>query len=414
MQKCEHYLKSLCVDIADRSVGSSGNRAATSFFEKELRSADWATELPEFDAMDWRDGGVGLTVETGENSSVPDSEKARKGSGFDVRVSPYSNGYTGEAELAEVSSVDALERGGFRGKIILLHGRIAAEQLMPKNFVFYNPEEHRRIVAALEASGAVALVCATGRNPELAGGVYPFPLIEDGDFDIPSVYMTEEEGRRLLPYAGRMVRLVSRSERIPEKACNVIGRKGSTDGAGKIVLTAHIDAKKGTPGAIDNAGGVTVLMLLAHMLRDYDGPVPLEIVAFNGEDYYAVPGQMHYLAANRDNFDNVALNINIDGVGYHQGSSACSYFGLPEHIQQKAIELLESNPGIVEGEPWVQGDHSMFLQHGRPAIAVTSAWMLEHMYDQTITHTPADTMDNVDCGKLVELAGALKDFVTAL
>jgi len=74
-------------------------------------------------------------------------------------------------------------------------------------------------------------------------------------------------------------------------------------------------------------------------------------------------------------------------------------------IHQKVKELLESNPVIVEGEPWIQGDHSMFLQRGRPAIAVTSAWMLEHMYDQTITHTPADIMDNVDCGKLVDLAG---------
>ncbi|TVQ69864.1 MAG: hypothetical protein EA363_08875 [Balneolaceae bacterium] len=46
-------------------------------------------------------------------------------------------------------------------------------------------------------------------------------------------------------------------------------------------------------------------------------------------------------------------------------------------------------------------------------IAVTSAWMLEHMHDQTITHTPADTSENVDCSKLVELAGALKNLVTA-
>ncbi len=461
-KKCEHYLKSLCVDIADRSVGSEGNRASTRFFESELRASGWATQMPEFDAIDWHNGGASLTVETDKKSrksSYNGSEKATNGVGFDVRVSPYSKGYAGVSELAEVSTVDALEKGSFRDMIVLLHGEIAAEQLMPKSFVFYNPEEHRRIVAALESSGAAALVCATGRNPELAGGMYPFPLIEDGDFDIPSVYMTEEGGLRLLPHAGKKVRLISRSERIPGKACNVIGRKGGSgstiearqkdtsdpargtapgyasgitpgsdpgnpapeqDGAntgidttGRIVITAHIDAKKGTPGAIDNATGVTVLLLLADLLREYDGPMPLEIVAFNGEDYYAVPGQMDYLASNRNNFNRVALNINIDGVGYREGPSACSYFGLPEHIHQKAKELLESGVGIVEGEPWVEGDHSIFLQHGRPAIAVTSAWMLEHMHDQTITHTPADTIENVDCGKLVELSVALKDFVTA-
>ena len=43
------------------------------------------------------------------------------------------------------------------------------------------------------------LICITGSNAVLAGGVYPFALIEDGDFDILSVYMAEEEGAKLLP-----------------------------------------------------------------------------------------------------------------------------------------------------------------------------------------------------------------------
>ncbi len=76
---------------------------------------------------------------------------------------------------------------------------------MPKNFVFYNPEEHQRIISVLESSGVKAIICATGRNPALAGGVYPFPLIEDGDFNIPSVYMTEDEAARILPYVGKKV-----------------------------------------------------------------------------------------------------------------------------------------------------------------------------------------------------------------
>ncbi|MBK9392004.1 MAG: M28 family peptidase [Bacteroidetes bacterium] len=34
-----------------------------------------------------------------------------------------------------------------------------------------------------------------------------------------------------------------------------------------MVVTAHIDAKKGTPGAIDNATGVIVLLLLSELQR---------------------------------------------------------------------------------------------------------------------------------------------------
>jgi len=57
------YLRKLCDDIPDRSVGSEGNRMATDFFEKELSSFGWDTEIDEFEAVDWRDGSAKLEVE---------------------------------------------------------------------------------------------------------------------------------------------------------------------------------------------------------------------------------------------------------------------------------------------------------------------------------------------------------------
>lgn len=396
-RKCCRYLERLCVDISERAVGSAGNREATDFFEQTIASFQWGTESTEFAALDWLDGGARLEV---------------GGELFDVLVSPYSVGCAVESALVGISSTDELEQVDCRGKIIFLHGAIAREQLMPKNFVFYNPEEHRQIIALLESSGAEALVCATGRNPGTSGGVYPFPLIEDGDFDIPSVYMTEEEGARLKPYIGRQAALYSRSERVNGKGCNVVGRKGS--GAERIVVTAHIDARKGLPGAIDNATGVVVLLLLAQLLQDYSGSRQLELVAFNGEDYYAVPGQMSYIAANRERFDTIILNINIDGVGYRVGKTAFSFFDLPEELREKIDAILEEYPGIAEGEPWPQGDHSIFIQQGRPAVAVTSKWLIDNMAGQTITHTAQDNIEIVDCRKVVEAAEALAAFITII
>jgi len=49
----------------------------------------------------------------------------------------------------------------------------------------------------------------------------------------------------------------------------------------------------------------------------------------------------------------------------------------------------------------------MFVQQGRPAIAVSSQWFLENSGSQYITHTPKDNMDIVDCGRIVEIAEAL-------
>ena len=218
--------------------------------------------------------------------------------------------------------------------------------------------------------------------------------------------MTEEEGRRLLPHTGKSIILKSNSRRIPTNADNVIARNGKNT-TERIVITAHIDAKKGTPGAIDNATGIIVLLLVAEMLRDYDGNRNLEIVALNGEDYYAVPGQMDYLYKNQNKFNEVLLNINIDGAGYIEGKSTFSLFGLPEEMKKNVNGVLAEYDGITEGIQWPQGDHSIFVQQGCPAIAVSSKWFIDHMDSQTITHTPKDNAGIVDCRKVVEIAEAL-------
>ncbi len=390
-QKSLTYLQTLCEEIPERCVGSEGNRIATRFFEKEISSFGWNTEIQEFDAIDWEDGSAILHS---------DDES------FEVFVSPYSLGCTVEAQLVSASRVEELSRLEMSAKILFLYGDIAKEQLMPKNFVFYNPEEHQQIISLLEKGRPKAIICGTGRNAALAGGVYPFPLIEDGDFDIPSVYMTEDEGRKLLPQLGTTVVLKSISRRIPGKGYNVIARKG-VHSSERIVITAHIDAKKGTPGAIDNATGVVVLLLLGELLEDYDGNRFIEMVAFNGEDYYAVPGQMCYIDKNQDRFDEILLNINIDGAGYKEGKSAFSFYGLPEEIEKNANDVISKFNGITKGVQWSQGDHSIFTQNGRPAIAVSSKWFTENIDSQEITHTPKDNIEIVDCQKVVEIAEAL-------
>ena len=394
-QLCQKYLDQLCVAIPERPVGSDGNRQATAFFATEIGRFGWQVEQDSFPAMGWHEDGARLTV---------------SGQEFATRPSPYSLSCRVDAELVAASSISELEAVACTGKLLLLHGEIAAEQIMPKNFVFYNPAEHQRLIALLEAKGPAALICATGRNAALAGGLYPFPLFEDGDFDIPSVYMTDVEGERLLDHAGQTARLISRCQRIPGEGWNVSARKGAANG-GRIVITAHIDAKEGTPGAIDNGTGVIILLLLAQLLADYDGPHLLEIVAFNGEDYYAAPGQMLYLRQNEGRFGDILYNINIDGAGYREGPSAFSFYNLPPVIETGISQEMAASPGIVAGSQWYQGDHSIFLQQGCPALAVSSLWFTDNIAEQTITHTPADRPEIIDIAKLVEIAHCLARIV---
>jgi aminopeptidase YwaD len=389
------YLNTLCLDIPSRRTGSPGNRAATSFFANTVATFGFTVETPEFECIDWVEHGAELTVD-----GIP----------FAVSVSPYSLGGQASGPLVAISTVQELEMAQLSGQVLLLHGDIAKAQLMPKNFPFYNPQEHQHIIALLERKQPLAIIAATGRDPEMAGAVYPFPLFEDGDFDIPSVYLPEEAGSQLAALAGRTATIHIRAHRSPATGCNVVARKG--DPQRRIVLFAHIDAKDGTLGAIDNATGVVVLLLLGELLADYAGGLGVEIVAMNGEDYYSGPGEQLYLALNTGRMAEIVLGINLDGAGYHQGHTAYSLYGCPADLASTIHDVFATHAELREGEPWYQSDHGLFLMHQVPALAITSERFVELWTE--IAHTSRDRPEIVDPNKLVAAAGALRNLVLRL
>jgi aminopeptidase YwaD len=378
-------------------VGREGNRAATRLFAGVVGGFGFDVECPEFECIDWTEQGVALIA---------------GGRSFQACPSPYSLGCDFIAPLVSASNLAELEALEARGRLLLLRGELAREQLMPKNFPFYNPDHHKHIIRLLEAKRPAAILAATSKDPEMVGGaVYPFPLIEDGDFDIPSVYMTEEEGDRLAPSLGSQVHLLSRAARHPSTGCNVVARKGPA-GARRIVMFAHIDSRLGTPGANDNASGVITLLLTAELLAQYSGQLGVEIVAMNGEDYYCNPGEQLYLSMNAGKFDEILLGLNLDDLAYHKGKVAYSLYNCPADLERTIRQAFSPYPALVEGEPWYQGDHGLFLIHNRPALAFTSELVVELMSE--ITHTAKDTPDIIDPSKMVDTAHALRDLILQL
>ncbi|MEJ2744172.1 MAG: M28 family peptidase [bacterium] len=394
-RKARAYLDTLCGVKPNRRTGSPGNREATEFVARTVKPWGYTIDTTPFACLDY---------ERGESSLLSQRQS------FEIQVSPFSPACDATSRLETVSTIDELERCVCRGKILLMRGALCAEQLMPKNFIFYNPDHHKKIYTLLEEKQPAAIVTATGRMPELVGALYPFPLICDGDFDIPSVYCKDTVGEKIAARTGEAFRLRINARRIPATACNVIIRK-NPDALEKIVVCAHIDAYENAPGASDDASGIVVELVLAEMLKDYRGPSGIEIIAFNGEDYYSAGGQMDYLRRYGQGIDSIAVAVNIDDIGYVRGRSAYSLYECPEGIQVCADRAFGPYGGIVKGVQWYQGDHMVFVQNGRPAIAFTSENMHELM--ASITHTAADTPEIVDCGKLYEVARALEGFITS-
>ena len=393
--KAENYLKYLCNDLTTRRVGTQGNQEANKFLADTFASFGFEIERYPFDCIDWTQGEAKLSV---------------NGKPFEIQVGAFTPGCQTQARLVVVSTVDELESADLKNKILLLRGEITREQLMPKNFPFYNPDEHKHIVSLLETKNPRAVLTATGHNPETAGAVVPFPMIEDGDFDIPSAFMTDKEGARLASHADEMAALIIEAERRPSSGFNLAARKGRADR--RVVVSAHIDAKDNTPGALDNAASVVVLLLLAELLEDYDGELGIELVPFNGEDHYSAAGEKAYLEANKGKLDRVLLNINLDALGSHQGKTVYSYYECPDELKNTIQKTLAGQENFVEGDPWYQSDHMVFVMNGIPALAITSENFVEILTE--LAHTPKDNIEQVDSRKLVETARILQKLVTQL
>ncbi len=396
ISKTEGYLNKLCLKIPTRRVGSQGNRDATAFFKKRVENFGFRIEVQPFNCIDMRQGDIQLRA---------NEQK------FDAFISPYTLSCDCTADLVSASTVDELTSIQAKGKILLLLGEITKEQLMPKNFTFYNPEQHQHIYRLLEEKQPAAVITATTKNPDAVGAIYPFPMIEDGDFDIPSAYMTEKEGKKLLAFSGKKVSLKMDAERIPSKSENIVARKGERHEK-KIVLCAHIDTKEGTPGALDNASGISILLLLAELLADYDGDFGVEIVALNGEEYYNAPGQVEYLSRYNEDFKSILLAVNLDDIGYYKDRTAYSFYDVPDSIAQTIRKVYSGRAGFFEGPQWYQSDHGIFIANGIPAMAITEESFAELLAE--ITHSEKDTPEIVSPLKLIENAEELAEIIHML
>jgi aminopeptidase YwaD len=339
------------------------------------------------------------------------STLACDGGSFEVYASPFSTGCDVTARLVAASTVAELKKSRCRGKILLVRGELCAGHLMPKNYPFYNPDRHKEIIALLEKKRPAAIVAATGKDPALMGAIYPYPLIEDADFDIPSAYCTDVTGEAIAAAGVGDFRLAIDAKRIPAKACNVTARK-NPGARKKIVVCAHLDTRPGTPGALDNGAGAVTLVLLAEMLKDYRGSTGIELVAINGEEHYSAGGELDYLGRYGGELERVAIAVNMDGLGYVKGKTAFSLYECPDAVARKARAAFGSFDTIAEGPQWYAGDHMVFVMSGRPAIAVTSDQAPE--LSAEIIHTPRDTPGLVDCRKLVDAASALKVLIAGL
>jgi aminopeptidase YwaD len=363
------HLAELAGRIGARPTGSPGNRQAGEYLRAQFAQAGWPVETPSFACKTWRAGAVSL---------------ACGGQTFPAQINPYSPAFAGTHPFVICHDLAALQAAGdLAGRLVVLAEELAEYPYMPRDFPFITFEDQLRVLDALEAA-----------RPEAVIGIGSAPLFCDAEFPLPSVTVPPQALDGLTACQGDELALSIESAVIAATGFNVIARSAG-EGSRKIVVCAHYDTWFDTPGALDNAAGVSVLLALAGMLEPEGAGV--ELVAFNGEDHYAAPGQVDYLAAGTEDIEYV---INIDGIAAVGKHNSLAYFGEAPALFADVRAIKQDFPDLVEVEPWPQGDHMIFAPRGIPAIALSSADAFD-LWEQ-ITHTAADMLDQVDPARVAE------------
>ena len=376
------HMTELCENIGARPTGSAANKNAAEYAFKTLQKSGFKVRRQEFECIDWESFGATLLI-----------------GGRDIPVEPaeYALSCEVQAPFVCLGSVDALRSAELKGKVAVLYGDLCNEPLMPKNFEFWNPYEHKQIIALLEEKAPAAIIAVSSLHEH---------IIQDGDFDIPCAVVSETMLEAFFVSAGSTAELSINTKRTPVKAYNIIGVLGT--GREKVCFSAHIDTKPATPGALDNASGVSVLLAFAETLAETAPSFQIEIVLLNGEDYYSNPGEITYMRGLKPGY---TMAVNIDGVGLVDSATSVSFYECGTGLEGRVMERVDKTVGMEQIEPWPMGDHMIFASCGIPTIAITASNIFQLL--DTVIHSQNDDMKKIDFDVLERTVAFLHECLEA-
>lgn len=395
--KMINYHELLDTITKERPVGTETNEMILCYLENEFIRAGYGVDSLPFDCAVWEH----------EESSLKIGETE-----FSIVASPFSKPFGGTGEAIIIKSIQDLQEQQLRGKIVILCEKIAQSPLQPKDFPFYYPDEHKVIISLLEEQMPKAIVTVTSKDP--MRGMCPFPMFEDGNFLIPSAYVSDHMLPQImqLVHKSPLVTLAINSKNTAASSRQLVAYKKSPKSMGKIVVCAHMDTKYNTAGALDNATGVAVLMQMMQSLKDVSSTFEIDFVPFNSEEYFGNNGEVKYLEYINNRQDKIALVINIDSPCHLGSQTAISYYNLNENIKFEVDSIITKYDQIVKGNEWYSGDHYAFVLKGIPCLAVTSSDFFIGALEWT--HTPKDTLDTIDPELITPTAKFLSELTNML
>ena len=383
-ERLRQHLTVLVEQVGPRPAGSPTNRTATDYLRAVLGELDVEIREAPFTTRWWEPSPSAL--------SYPD------GRCIELLANPFSRPSEVHGTVVRIASRAALLelRGRLDGAVLVLGPALGGEPVMPTGFPLFMPDEHRELIAALTALQPAAVIAESEHHASM-------PMFEDPELTFPSLTVAPEVTRSLRD--GDQLHLSVRGTTHLGHGVTVSAR---TDAAApRLAVSAHIDSKVTTPGALDNAASVATLLVLAETAARELGPV--EFVFFNGEDHFDACGQVAWLAIT--DLNEIVGAVNLDGAGVVGRRTGVTCLACPKPAEE-LIARAGEQAGWASMPAWYESDHAIFAMRGIPAVAVTSEDV--HELFASVAHTPADTLDLVDVDTLTGIVGTLRQLLPRL
>ena len=183
-----------------------------------------------------------------------------------------------------------------------------------------------------------------------------------------------------------------------------------------ILLNAHYDTVKVTPGANDDGSGTAAVLAAAYVLSHFEFEHSLKFIAFSGEEK-GLLGSHAYAKESYESGDNILVDINADMIGHAETAEGGRKMGITAtEDAQWILDIVESlntdyninfqiNTGEIDRDGSGWGDYHSFVEYGYEALACWGGERDPNM------HTPKDDIDNINFSYLVNttriIAGTL-------
>lgn len=210
-----------------------------------------------------------------------------------------------------------------------------------------------------------------------------------------------------------------------------------------LVMGAHYDSARGTPGADDNASGVAGLLEIARLLHGRAFPRTVRFIAFTNEEepFYGTElmGSRVAAHASRKAGENIMAMYSLEMIGYFSDEPGTQrYPGAISHFYPERGNFI----GFVSNWPsrgllydsisrfrargtfpsegmaapeWLvpdirRSDNASYWDYGFPALMITDTSNFRNPY----YHTARDTPDTLNYTAMARVVAGLADMVTDL